>query len=48
MIFVLNESDLERVVEEEKLRGGVRFIDEIPRNELGKIMRPTLKKFVCN
>jgi len=34
------------VVEEEKLRGGVRFIDKIPRNELGKIKRPQLAKLV--
>lgn len=39
---------LERVIEEEKLRGGIRFIEEIPRNELGKIMRQTLKKLICN
>jgi len=30
------------VVDEERLRGGVRFIDRIPRNELGKIVRPKL------
>jgi len=30
------------VVDEEKLRGGVRFIDRLPRNELGKIVRPKL------
>jgi len=30
------------VVDEEKLRGGIRFIDQIPRNELGKIVRPKL------
>jgi len=34
------------VIEEEKLRGGVRFIDQIPRNELGKIVRPKLKKLL--
>ena len=33
---------LELVVDEERLRGGVRFIDEIPRNELGKIVRRKL------
>ena len=32
----------ELVVDEEKLRGGVRFIDRLPRNELGKIVRPKL------
>jgi len=36
----------ELVVEEEKLRGGVRFIEKIPRNELGKIMRQNLKKLL--
>jgi len=39
-------SNLERVIDEEKLRGGVRFIDKIPRNELGKIMRPQLVKLL--
>jgi len=34
------------VIEEEKLRAGVRFIDEIPRNELGKIIRPKLSKLL--
>ena len=33
---------LELVVDEERLRGGVRFIDQIPRNELGKIVRRKL------
>jgi len=36
----------ELVVDEEKLRGGVRFIEKIPRNELGKIMRPNLSKLL--
>jgi len=34
------------VMDEEKLRGGVRFIDRIPRNELGKINRPQLLKML--
>jgi len=34
------------VIDEEKLRGGVRFIDEIPRNDLGKIVRPMLSKLL--
>ena len=37
---------LELVIDEERLRGGVRFIDKIPRNELGKIVRPKLKKLL--
>ena len=32
----------ELVVDEEKLRGGVRFIDRLPRNEFGKLVRPKL------
>jgi len=36
----------ELVIDEEKLRGGVRFIDKVPRNELGKIMRPQLMKLL--
>jgi acyl-CoA synthetase (AMP-forming)/AMP-acid ligase II len=36
----------ERVAEEEKLRGGIRFIDKIPRNDLGKIVRPRLSKLL--
>lgn len=26
-------------MDEEKLRGGIRFVDKIPRNDLGKIAR---------
>jgi acyl-coenzyme A synthetase/AMP-(fatty) acid ligase len=37
--------DLERVIDEEHLRGGVRFIEKIPRNDLGKIVRHVLMKF---
>ena len=48
MNITLMKFILERVIEEEKLRGGIRFIEEIPRNELGKIMRQTLKKLICN
>ncbi|XP_046636730.1 4-coumarate--CoA ligase-like 7 [Daphnia pulicaria] len=29
----------EKVVDDERLRGGVRFIESIPRNKLGKILR---------
>nr|CAH0109907.1 unnamed protein product [Daphnia galeata] len=36
----------EKVMDEEQLRGGVRFIDKIPRNDLGKIMRPELIKLL--
>jgi acyl-coenzyme A synthetase/AMP-(fatty) acid ligase len=36
----------ERVMDEEKLRGGVRFIDRIPRNDLGKIIRHQLVKLL--
>ena len=32
----------ERVVDHEQLRGGVRFIENIPRNKLGKIQRHQL------
>lgn len=31
---------LGKVMEEEKLRGGVRFVEKIPRNDLGKVVRP--------
>jgi len=34
------------VIDEEKLRGGVRFVERIPRNELGKIVRPQLAKLL--
>lgn len=27
-------------MEEEKLRGGIRFVAKIPRNDLGKVVRP--------
>jgi acyl-coenzyme A synthetase/AMP-(fatty) acid ligase len=33
---------LGKVMEEEKLRGGIRFVEKIPRNDLGKIVRPEL------
>lgn len=33
-------------MDEEKLRGGIRFIDRIPRNDLGKIIRPELSKLL--
>ena len=33
-------------MEEEKIRGGVRFIEKIPRNELGKVIRPQLSKLL--
>ncbi|KZS12491.1 Uncharacterized protein APZ42_022630 [Daphnia magna] len=32
----------ERVVDEEQLRGGVRFIERIPRNKFGKVVRHQL------
>ena len=35
-----------KVMEEEKLRGGIRFIENIPRNDLGKIVRPELMKLL--
>lgn len=35
-------------MDEEKLRGGVRFIDNIPRNDLGKIVRPELMKLISD
>jgi len=35
-----------KVMDEEKLRGGVRFVDHIPRGELGKIVRPQLVKLL--
>lgn len=31
-------------MDEEKLRGGIRFVDKIPRNDSGKIVRPELLK----
>ena len=33
-------------MDEEKLRGGLRFVDKIPRNDLGKIVRPELMKLL--
>lgn len=33
-----------RVAEHKKLRGGVRFIDEIPKNASGKLLRRVLKE----
>ncbi|XP_046459255.1 4-coumarate--CoA ligase-like isoform X1 [Daphnia pulex] len=36
-----------KVMEEEKLRGGIRFIEKIPRNDSGKIIRPALMKISC-
>jgi len=36
----------DKVMDEEKLRGGVRFIDKIPRNELGKVVRTQLAKLL--
>lgn len=42
--FVISRTG--EVMDEEKLRGGVRFIDRIPRNELGKINRPQLLKML--
>ena len=38
--------NLGKVMDEEKLRGGIRFIDKIPRNDLGKIVRPELMKML--
>lgn len=32
-----------RVAEHKKLRGGIRFIDEIPKNASGKLLRRVLK-----
>ncbi len=37
---------IEKVIDEEQLRGGVRFIHTIPRKDLEKIMRPELIKLV--
>ncbi|XP_059350203.1 uncharacterized protein LOC130686001 isoform X2 [Daphnia carinata] len=36
----------DKVMDEEKLRGGLRFIEKIPRNDLGKIIRPELMKIL--
>jgi hypothetical protein len=33
---------LGKFMEEEKLRSGIRFVAKIPRNDLGKIVRPEL------
>ena len=41
-MFCFTFSHLAKVMDEEKLRGGIRFIDKIPRNDLGKIIRPEL------
>ena len=35
-----------KLMEEEKLRGGIQFIEKIPRNDLGKIVRPELMKLL--
>lgn len=37
---------LERVIDEERLRGGVCFIEKIPRNDFGKIIRGELTKLL--
>lgn len=44
MKVFINEGcfQLERVVDEEQLRGGVRFIERIPRNKFGKVVRHQL------
>ena len=36
----------ERVADEERLRGGVRFTGRIPRNDLGKIVRRQLMQMI--
>ena len=33
-------------MDEEKLRSGIRFIDKVPRNDLGKVVRPELMKML--
>ena len=37
---------LDRVSNQKKLRGGVRFVDEIPKNASGKILRRELKSLL--
>ena len=37
-----NQCDIERVADEERLRGGVKFIEQIPRNDGGKPVRRQL------
>ncbi len=47
VLFFLTDRCLSAlVIDEEKLRGGVRFVERIPRNELGKIVRPQLAKLL--
>ena len=36
----------ERVTDEKQLRGGVEFIDILPKNNIGKIMRKELRERV--
>jgi acyl-CoA synthetase (AMP-forming)/AMP-acid ligase II len=38
----------EKVVHYKRLRGGVRFVDEIPRNPSGKILKRELKERRCS
>ena len=45
----LTEDDLiefvnQRVNQYQKIRGGLKFVDSIPRNPQGKILKPNLKK----
>ena len=34
----------QRVNQYQKIRGGLKFVDSIPRNPQGKILKPNLKK----
>lgn len=36
----------ENVVDYKKLRGGIRFIDQVPKSPSGKILRRTVKEWV--
>lgn len=44
--ILLLKFDVERCADKMKLRGGVRFIPQIPRNRYGKILKHRLRRMV--
>lgn len=37
-----------RVADFKQLKGGIRFVDELPKNATGKLLRKTLKEMAVN